>query len=149
LGWPLFLFKIDWENPMSHENAALVQGLYAAFAVGDVAAVMGAMAPDIICNEAENHPYADGNPYIGPQKVAEGIFARLGGEWDGFVVAVEEILAAEDLVVVLGRYHGTYKATGGAQNAQMVHAWRVVNGKAVSFQQYADTLQIVRVMGVV
>ncbi len=68
---------------MSHENAALIQGLYAAFAVGDVAAVMGAMSPDIIWNEAENHPYADGNPYVGPQAVAEGVFARLGGEWDG------------------------------------------------------------------
>jgi uncharacterized protein len=149
LGWPLFLFKINWENPMSHQNAVLIQSLYAAFAVGDVAAVMSAMAPDIIWNEAENHPYAEGNPYIGPEDVAEGVFARLGGEWDGFVVAVEEILAAEDLVVVLGRYHGTYKATCRVQNAQMVHAWRVVDGKVTSFQQYADTLQITRVMGVV
>lgn len=134
---------------MSHENAALIQKLYAAFETGDVAAVLGAMAPDIIWNEAENHPYADGNPYVGPQAVAEGVFARLGGEWDGFAVAVEEILAAEDLVVVLGRYHGSYKATGRAQNTQMVHAWRVVDGKITTFQQYADTLQIARVMGVV
>jgi uncharacterized protein len=137
------------ENSMSHENAALIQSLYRAFAVGDVAAVLGAMAPDIIWNEAENHPYADGNPYVGPGAVAKGVFARLGGEWDGFAVVVEEILAAEDLVVVLGRYHGTYKATGATQNAQIVHAWRVVDGKIVSFQQYADTLQIARVMGVV
>ena len=134
---------------MSHENAALIQKLYAAFEAGDVAAVLGAMAPDIIWNEAENHPYADGNPYVGPQAVAEGVFARLGGEWDGFAVAVEEILAAEDLVVVLGRYHGSYQATGRAQNTQMVHAWRVVDGKITSFQQYADTLQIARIMGVV
>ncbi len=134
---------------MSHENAALIQKLYAAFAVGDVATVMDAMSPGIIWNEAENHPYADGNPYVGPQAVAEGVFARLGGEWDGFAVAVEEILAAEDLVVVLGRYHGSYKATGRTQNTQMVHAWRVVDAKITSFQQYADTLQIARVMGAV
>jgi uncharacterized protein len=137
------------ENPMSHENAALIQGLYAAFAVGDVTAVLGAMAAEIFWNEAENHPYADGNPYVGPGNIAEGVFARLVGEWDGFAVVVEEILAAEDLVVALGRYHGTHKATGRTQNAQMVHAWSVVDGKIVSFQQYADTLQIARVMGVI
>ena len=134
---------------MSHENATLIQSLYAAFAVGDVPAVLASMSPDIIWNEAENNPYADGNPYVGPQKVAEWIFTRLGDEWDGFGVVVEEILAAEDLVVVLGRLHGTYKATGRTQNAQMVHAWRVVDGKITSFQQYADTLQIARVVGVV
>lgn len=135
------------EEAMSHENAALIQSVYAAFARGDVDAVLAAMSPEIVWNEAENHPYADGNPYVGPGAVAEGIFARLGGEWDGFAVSVEEILAAEDLVVVLGRYHGSYKATGTTQNAQLVHAWRVLDGKVVSFQQYADTLQIVRVMG--
>jgi uncharacterized protein len=131
---------------MSHANAALIQSVYAAFAKGDVEAVLGCLSPNITWNEAENHPYADGNPYVGPMAVAQGIFARLGGEWDGFAVSAEEILAAEDLVVVLGRYHGTYKATGRVQSAQMVHAWRVENGKAVSFQQYTDTLQITQVM---
>jgi uncharacterized protein len=131
---------------MSHANAALIQIIYAAFAKGDVEAVLGCFSPDIIWNEAENHPYSDGNPYVGPMAVAQGIFARLGGEWDGFGVSVEEILAAEDLVVVLGRYHGTYKASRRKQSAQMVHAWRVVGGKAVSFQQYTDTLQIAQVM---
>ncbi len=134
---------------MSHENAALIQSLYAAFAVGDVGGVLGNFTPKTIWNEAENHSYADGNPYVGPDAIAAGVFARLGGEWDGFAVSVEEILAAEDLVVVLGRYHGTYKATGKPLNAQMVHAWRVECGKVASFQQYADTLQLARVMGVV
>jgi uncharacterized protein len=137
------------EAHMSHENAAIVQKLYAAFAIGDVGAVLANMSSDIIWNEAENNPYADGNPYVGPAAVAQGVFSRLGGEWDDFAVAVEEILAAEDLVVVLGRYHGSYKATGRTQNVQMVHAWRVVDGKITSFQQYADTLQIARVMGAV
>jgi uncharacterized protein len=131
---------------VSHANAALIQSIYAAFAKGDVEAVLSCFSPGIIWNEADNHPYADGNPYMGRVAVAQGIFARLGGEWDGFAVNVEEILAAEDLVVVLGRYNGTFKATGRQQSAQMVHAWRVEDGKAVSFQQYTDTLQFTQVM---
>jgi len=132
---------------MSQENVALVRGLYAAFASGDVPGVLGAMSPDIVWNEAENFPYADGNPYVGPMAVAQGVFARLGSEWDGFAVVPGEILDAGDTVVVLGHYRGTFKATGKAMNAQMVHVWRIIDGKVTAFQQYVDTLQVARVTG--
>ena len=132
---------------MSQENVELIRGLYAAFAAGDVGDVMGRMSPDIEWNEAENFPYSDGNPYVGPGAIAAGVFARCGSEWDGFAALPEEFLDAGDTVVVLGRYGGTYKATGRAQNPQMVHVWRIRDGKAVAFQQYGDTLQVARVTG--
>ncbi|MBM3977514.1 MAG: nuclear transport factor 2 family protein [Planctomycetes bacterium] len=132
---------------MSKPNVQLIQALYDAFSAGDVPGVLGRMSPDIVWNEAENFPYADGNPYIGPAAVANGVFARCATEWNGFAVAVDEILDAGDTIVVLGRYRGTYKATGRAQNTQFAHVWRIANGKAVRFQQYADTLQVSRVIG--
>jgi len=132
---------------MSSENLALIQGLYDAFAVGDMPGVLGRMAPDIVWNEAENFPYADGNPYVGPEAIAGGVFLRCATEWDGFASVAEELLDAGDTIIALGRYTGTYKATGKAMNTQMVHVWRVSGGKAVRFQQYADTLQVVRVIG--
>ena len=132
---------------MSQENVALIQGIYDGFAAGDVGAVLGAMSPDIVWNEAENFPYADGNPYVGPQAIAEGVFARCLGEWDGFAVRPEEFLDAGDTVVVLGRYGGSCKATGRPMNPQMAHVWRVADGKAVGFQQYVDTLQVARATG--
>jgi ketosteroid isomerase-like protein len=132
---------------MSKQNVDLIRGIYDGFAAGDVAAVLGAMSPDIVWNEAENFPYADGNPYIGPQAVAEGVFARCIGEWDGFAVTVEEILDAGDTIVALGRYGGSFKATGKAMNAQLAHVWRVADGRAVAFQQYVDTLQVARATG--
>ena len=132
---------------MSEENVALIRGIYDAFAAGDVPAVLGAMSPDIVWNEAENFPYADGNPYRGPEAVLNGVFARCIGEWDGFAVVPEEFLDAGDAVVVLGRYRGTYKATGRAMNPQLAHIWRVADGKAAGFQQYVDTLQAAQVTG--
>ena len=125
----------------------LVRSIYAAFAAGDVPGVLSAMAPDMVWNEAENFPYADGNPYRGPEAIVSGVFARLGGEWDGFAAVPDEFLDAGGTVVVLGRYGGTYKATGQAIDSQMAHVWRVREGKAVSFQQYTDTLQAARVTG--
>jgi ketosteroid isomerase-like protein len=132
---------------MSRENVALIQGIYEGFAAGDVGAVLGAMSPGIVWNEAENFPYSDRNPYVGPQAVAEGVFARCIGEWDGFAVNVEEILDAGDTIVALGRYGGSCKATGKAMRPQMVHVWRVADGKAVAFQQYIDTLHVARATG--
>jgi uncharacterized protein len=132
---------------MSKETVALVKGIYDAFAKGDVPAVLGAMSPGIVWNEAENFPYSDRNPYVGPDAIVQGIFMRLAAEWDGFTVAPEEFLDAGDTVVVLGRYRGSYKATGKPQNTQMVHVWRVKDGKVAQFQQYADTLQVARVIG--
>ncbi|MCC6677320.1 MAG: nuclear transport factor 2 family protein [Phycisphaerales bacterium] len=132
---------------MSTSNVELIRGIYEAFSVGDVAGVLGRMSPGIIWNEAENFPYADGNPYVGPGAVASGVFARCISEWDGFAVAVEEILDAGETVVVLARYRGVYKATGREQNTQVVHVWRIADGRASRFQQYADTLQVAKVMG--
>lgn len=134
---------------MSSDSVRLIRGIYDAFTAGDLAGVLGRMSPDIVWNEAENFPYADGNPYVGPQAVASGVFARCIGEWDGFTVAIDEILDAGETVVALGRYLGTCKATGRPQNTQMVHVWRIAGGRAVRFQQYADTLQVARVMNAV
>ena len=128
-------------------NADVIRGVYAAFQRGDIPSVLAAMAPDIVWNEAENFPYADNNPYVGPDAVLAGVFARLGGEWDGFAVKEEELIDAGDTIVTLGRYGGAPKATGKKINAQFAHVWRFKNGKIVAFQQYTDTLQTVLAMG--
>ncbi len=132
---------------MSQENVALIRGLYDAFAIGDVPGVLALMSPDIVWHEAEHFPYADGNPYVGPMAVAEGVFARCGSEWDGFASIPDEIVDGGDTIIALGHYHGTYKATGKPMNAQMVHVWRIVDGKASAFQQYVDTLHVAQVTG--
>ncbi|MFZ2873751.1 MAG: nuclear transport factor 2 family protein [Phycisphaerales bacterium] len=132
---------------MSEANVKTVRAIYDAFGRGDVPAVLGGFSPGIVWNEAENFRYADGNPYVGPEAVLHGVFARCAGEWDGFAVDVGEVLDAGDTVVVLGRYKGTFRATGRPQHTQFAHVWRLDGGKVTRFQQYADTLQVARVCG--
>lgn len=122
-------------------NVELIQNLYAAFAQGDAAAVLNAFDPEIVWLEAESFPYADRNPYVGPGAVAEGIFMRIATEWDQFKVLPAELLDAGVTVVALGRYQGTYRATGKAIDAQFVHVWRIAGGRVKAFQQYTDTAQ--------
>ena len=126
---------------MSEENRKTVQGMYEAFGRGDIATVMGALDPDIEWWEAENFIYADGNPYVGPQAVLEGVFARLGGEWENFSVSPKEVLDAGETVVGHGYYAGRFRGNGRDVRAQFAHLFTFRNGKVVKFQQYTDTAQ--------
>jgi uncharacterized protein len=118
--------------------------MYDAFARGDVGGVLSGMDPQIVWNEAEGFPYADGNPYVGPNAIVQGVFMRLATEWDGFAATPSELLDAGGAVVALGRYTGVYKRTGAKLDAQFAHVWRLSDGKAVRFQQYTDTAQAAR-----
>lgn len=126
-------------------NEQIVRSLYDAFARGDGAAMMGALDPNVHWMEAENIAFADRNPYIGPQAVAEGVFGRIAQAWTEFRVSPQEFITEDDTVVVLGRYAGKFTATGRPLDAQFVHVWTLSNGKITKFQQYADTLQFDRV----
>ena len=126
---------------MLNGNLEVIQNLYAAFARGDGPAALSAMDSAIVWNEAENFPYADRNPYVGPAAVAEGVFFRLATEWDDFQAVPAEFFDAGETVIVTGRYRATYKATQASIDAQFAHLWRVRGGKIVGFQQYTDTAQ--------
>jgi len=105
-----------------------------------------ALSDEVVWHEAENFPYADGNPYIGPGAVMQGVFARLGAQWEEFAALIDEFLDAGDKIVALGRYSGVFKETGKPITAQIVHVWTLAGGKVVAFQQYVDTLQVARAM---
>ena len=117
--------------------------MYDSFAKGDVEAVLSMMSKDIEWNEAENFPYADGNPYIGPDAILSGIFARLAEEWEYFNLADLQVMGMEnDMVLGTGRYQAKHKKTGKEIDAQMAHLWQIKNGEVISFQQYVDTKQV-------
>src|SRR4030095_3939968 len=89
---------------MSSQNLDGVKGAYEAFATGDVPGVLGFLSADIEWTEAEGFPY--GGTYKGPNAVLEGVFMRLGTEWEGFAAVPEEFIDAGDTVVALGKYSG-------------------------------------------
>ena len=129
-------------------NVRVVQDLYSAFGRGDIAKVLGAFDAKIEWRQAESNPYQpSGKPWIGPDAVAQNLFARLGAEWDGFTVHPKQFHDAGSTVVVEGRYTGKYKPTGKALDAQVCHVWRIRDGKIASFQQYVDTARLHEVMG--
>ena len=124
----------------SPDNMAVIQKLYDDFTKGDMEAVGAALDANIEWNEAENFPYADGNPYIGFDAILNGVFARIGAEWDYWnLVDLNYQDMANNQVLVTGRYQGKYKINSAVIDIQMAHLWNLKDGKVTKFQQFADT----------
>lgn len=123
------------------QNSETVRAFYQAMGRGDIPFVLGLFDSQIEWREADNFIYSDGNPFVGPQAILSGVFGRFAAEWDPFRATPEQIVEAGDTVIGLGRYTGTYKATGAGVNAQFVHVFTLRDGKVVKFQQYTDTAQ--------
>lgn len=139
-------FSIHADATASTEPRAVVERVYTLFAAGDMEGFAALMAPDIVWNEAEGNPYADLNPYIGPEAVMSGLMSRFVNEWQDISVTPHEFVVEGDRVVVFGRYGETWKATGQVLDIPFVHSWTVQDGRLVAFQQYTDTAALVATM---
>jgi ketosteroid isomerase-like protein len=128
------------------KNVEIVRSLYADFAAGNVPSFLGKLAPNVHWNEAEGFPLADRNPYVGPQAIVEGVFARVASTWRDFAVEVKELVGSGDLVVMLGRYRGVVAVSGKKLDVQVAHLWWLAGGRVVRFQQMVDTAGVARTL---
>ena len=121
-------------------NTNTIKNLYADFATGNVPGIGAVMDENIEWNEAENFPYADGNPYIGFDAIVAGVFGRVGAEWEYWnLTDLDYNESTNNKILVTGRYQAKYKKNGAIINLQMAHLWTLRNGKIIAFQQFADT----------
>lgn len=125
-------------------NRDLLQSMYDAFAQGAVPFVLGQLAPDVEWIEADGLPY--GGTYRGPEAVLNGVFMRIGAEWEGFQVVPDELIGDGGSIVALGHCSGRYKATGKSFRVPFAHAWKFQDGKVVRFVQYTDTVLVQRAL---
>ena len=110
--------------------------------MGNIPAVLELFDPSVEWVAAKNSPLGDRSLYRGLSQVVEGVFTRIGLEFPGLAIQVDELLDAGDKVVMLGRYHGVRKATGKGFHAPVAHDWTMTDGRAIKFQQYLDTYQV-------
>ncbi len=131
----------------SSDNIGIVDGAYNAFGTGDIPAVLAVLDDKVEWNEAEGNGYADGNPYIGPDAVLNGIFKRIGDDHEYFKLTNIQLHdMSNNKVLATLRYDAKVKKTGKTYNTQAAHLWTFNNGKVVAFQQYVDTKQLAQAM---
>lgn len=129
------------------DNAARMAKLYDAFAAGDVETVLAGFTADVEWNEAENFIYYYGEPLVGGDAIVEGVFAKLGAEWEYWNLVDKSFQNVGDNgVLVTGRYQAKNKATGKVLDAQFAHVITLRDTLVMKFQQYTDTKQAAEVV---
>jgi steroid delta-isomerase-like uncharacterized protein len=125
------------------DNIGTVDGLYKAFGAGDIPNVLAVLDTNVVWNEAEGNAYADGNPYIGPDAVLNGVFGRVGADHEYFNLANIELHdMSNNQVLATLRYQAKLKKNGVIFDAQVAHLWTLKDGKVIAFQQYVDTKKL-------
>lgn len=125
-------------------NIQVINNLYKAFAIGDMPNVLGAMHPEIVWNEAESNSLANGNPYIGPDAILNGVFACIGDMYESFTLKnIELHNMMDNKVLATLRYHLKSKISSKKFNVQVAHLWMLnAKGKITGFQQFVDTKKL-------
>ncbi len=123
----------------STHNVEIIQSLYDAFAAGEMPKVLGLMDPKVVWNEAEGNALAVGNPYIGPDAVLNGVFAKIGTDHEYFKVQNVKLHNMVDNKVLATLRYDAKLNNGKSYNVQAAHLWTLENGKITGFQQYVDT----------
>jgi ketosteroid isomerase-like protein len=130
---------LQLEGAMSNDNVKLVQGLYAAFGRGEIAAIVDAMAAD---STWEMVGRAEDFPTFGLFKGQAGVknfFDAVGQNLDFSEFSPKEFYRDGDKVFVLGHYAMTVKKTGKPLASDWVHIFTIRGGKVTAFREFMDT----------
>jgi hypothetical protein len=125
-------------------NIDIVRAHYAASAQGNVSEMMVNVSPQVRWTEMAGFPCA--GTWVGPEVVADNVFAVLGRDWIGYRFELERLIDGGDQIIGVGTYHGTYRATGKEMQARVAHVWQLQGGKVLAFEQFTDTLLVDRAM---
>jgi uncharacterized protein len=113
----------------AHENGELIRSGYEAFSKGDMETIAKIFSPDIRWNISGQNQIS--GSYNG-QDETFAFFGKLMEMTDfTFSVAVHDLLASDDHVVVLAKETATRNGTS-LENDD-VHVWHLADGKAMEF----------------
>jgi uncharacterized protein len=122
-------------------NVALAESIYAAFAGGDIPAILNTLDPqaELIFEGSAAIPWA------GNRRGIDGwtaFFQAVGQNLDDVVFAdtMKPFAVQGDHVVFAGRYSARVKSTGKRIDSPLVHLWTMRNGKVVRCQELTNTV---------
>jgi ketosteroid isomerase-like protein len=126
----------------TQQNLAAVRIAYDAYASKELEALLALLDDDFEFRQSELVPW--GGSYRGGEGMIE-FLGRITTYVDS-VVDPEEFVEAEDHVVVIGRSHGTVKATGRPFDVRAVHVWQLHDARLLRLEVYLDTPAMVEAL---
>ena len=125
------------------ENVSMVKLLYDAFKRREVHSIIDMFADDAVMHG----PTASGVlPWGGTYKGHSGVaqfFRALGESLVPQQFDLNDFIAQDDKVVVLGYQKGHAKPTGRPYETEFVNVWTIREGKFIEFKVYNDTAALV------
>ncbi len=115
-----------------------VQEMYAAFGRGDVAFILGCLAPE--ATWSVDGPA--GLPFFGDRQGPAGVarfFQDIGAHLDIQEFRPEQFFVQGDTIIVLGFERGRARATGQAIEGHWAHVFTFRAGQVVTFREYCNS----------
>lgn len=118
----------------------IVSEMYAAFARGDIEAVLELLDPDVRWVTPTTLPWSRGE-YAGRDGVGE-YFGRFATALEDAAVQPHELIDCGDRVVALGEERARVRRTGRRFASPFVHVISVKDGRVASLRGHVDTALI-------
>ena len=130
---------------MSRKNVEIVRATWAAYALGDYDASLGAYAENSVWDDTRYRP--DGAVHVGHRALVD-VARTWRGTWDRYDIEAEEVLnAGGDRVTVVLRESGEGKGGG----VELTNRWGIVvtvrDGKIVHTMVYRTPEQALAAVG--
>lgn len=125
-------------QPFTAGTLARLQGLYAEYGRGNRAAILDALAEDVVWTSVAGPELPWGGTFHGRAGVAD-YFARIDATVQVSGYAVEQVVAQGEWVVALGRCHIRVLATGAEHDFAKADITRMRDGRIAEFREFYDT----------
>jgi ketosteroid isomerase-like protein len=125
-------------------QAELIKRGYAAFARGDMRAVLEFIDPEIEVHEP------GGGVEPGVRRSIEGFLASLRNVqevWEDYGLEPEEIIALGDRFLVRVLMRGTGRGSGVPIHTRVAHLWTIREGRAVKLEMWTDWEEALEAVG--
>jgi ketosteroid isomerase-like protein len=119
---------------------SIVKDGYQAFGRADIPAFLALLDPQVVWTEAAGSAYA--GTFVGHDALVQGVFMRLGGEWETFLPKPVEFFDCGETVIVIGSFEGTHRSTGNSMTSRFAHLFRLRGEKIVEFESINDTHEV-------
>jgi len=117
------------------DNIVLVRKLYDAMAARDLDTILALVDPEVVIVQTPELPW--GGEHEGLEGLAT--FSGVLTETVNSQVEHDELFAAGNRVVQVGRTRGTVVASGRPFDIREVHVWTLRDAKVLRFEAYIDT----------
>jgi 2-(1,2-epoxy-1,2-dihydrophenyl)acetyl-CoA isomerase len=117
----------------------LARRLYAALGAGDAAAIDELLAPDFDGHLADGMPLGLGGVKRGAGAMRDEGWWAIGRAFAARAEPDEWIRCADGRLLVLGRYRGRARTSGGALDAAFAHLWTAAGGRLTALRHFTDT----------